>query len=139
MKKRAKWKTVASMVCAACLCASMTGCGDTTGDKAKEAENQNKLEIVAEQGDYDTSSTRTTSGTATTSSTRKTTTKTGTGKGIKSDGTNVTAVHSRSTRSATGSAGSSSGGSSNSNVPYVAIPVSDNKPKSNAENDLYKQ
>ena len=50
MKKRAKWKTVASMVCAACLCASMTGCGDTTGDKAKEAENQNKLEIVAEQG-----------------------------------------------------------------------------------------
>lgn len=113
MKKRAKWKTVASMVCAACLCASMTGCGDTTGDKAKEAENQNKLEIVAEQGDYDTSSTSTTeasttSGTATTSSTRKTTTKTGTGKGIKSDGTNVTAVHSRSTRSATGSAGSSS-------------------------------
>lgn len=142
MKKRAKWKTVASMVCAACLCASMTGCGDTTGDKAKEAENQNKLEIVAEQGDYDTSSTSTTeasttSGTATTSSTRKTTTKTGTGKGIKSDGTNVTAVHSRSTRSATGSAGSSSGGSSNSNVPYVAIPVSDNKPKSNAENVTY--
>lgn len=147
MKKRAKWKTVASMVCVACLCASMTGCGDTTGDKAKEAENQNKLEIVAEQGDYDTSSTSTTeasttSGTAMTSSTRKTTAKTGTttsgtGKGIKSDGTNVTAVHSRSTRSATGSAGSSSGGSSNSNVPYVAIPVSDNKPKSNAENVTY--
>lgn len=147
MKKRAKWKTVASMICAACLCASMTGCGDTAGDNAREAESQNKLEIVAEQGDYDTSSTSTTeasttSGTATTSSTRKTTAKTGTttsgtGKGIKSDGTNVTAVHSRSTRSATGSAGSSSGSSSDSNVPYVAIPVSDNKPKSNAENVTY--